>query len=255
MNLHDTVVQRDNSIAEVRLAKPRACRDAVDSVPANDQRSLHGIKIAIAPAPEVDMAKLRRGRHGAGLARLQSAGSAAHLAGKMSIVVAHTDAILERALRGRFISDLRFGMYDRGTASNIELIRPNINPCRPQARIKRKCLVKRSRQMQAHAFVDASVIRVEILVVPLERYSSGLFFVFPIIVHTHGDDIHFWRGPRKCGGVYPEGHDAVLAAPCEYSIYEDLRRLAHAFKLKKGSSAREPFGQHEVLAIPNDACR
>ena len=75
----------------------------------------------------------------------------------------------------------------RPLTSNVG--RVNINAGRAEVRIERQRLVQLVGDVQADVLVDAAVVGVEVLVVPLEALAGRLFLVVPGVVDAHGDDV------------------------------------------------------------------
>ena len=221
---------------------------------AGQQLCCHGVKVAIAPAPEVQVMHHGRRCQSAGLSRCQRCCVAVDPAHDAAFHVPDLRLVFNRLRRALLVAHLRFNVDPGAAPMYIEVAGPHIHPCGPKLRVERQCLVELARHMQPHALADATVVGIEIRVVPVIRGASRLLLVVPVVVRSHRQHVFSWSRLHGIGDVEAERHHAVFVSSDKFAVQVNFACLTNALKLQEDLS-RTQRGQTEVLAIPRDADR
>jgi hypothetical protein len=98
--------------------------------------------------------------------------------------------------------------------------------------------------------VNASVIGVEVVGIPLKRCIAGALGVGGAVIHLHGQDVFFVAEVYGAGDIQAVCRHAVLVEPGEFAVEENLAGLPHAFEFEKNFVAGKSGGELEMLAVP-----
>ena len=102
------------------------------------------------------------------------------------------------------ILNLRLHRHGCCATGNIKLSRVNVNTGCAECRIKRKRLIQLVCDVQKDVFIYATVIGVEVLILPLLFLTRCFFFIIPVIINPNGQYVFLLAKLHKTGNVKPE---------------------------------------------------
>ena len=139
--LNRIIVELDEAMTELSLAKTGARSDDIDNLTIGLKNCVNVVKIAVTPAPEIEVVNSRAGEQSLRFARSNSLRSAIDRLDCPSVRIG--DRYLEVAgLRRRMlVLHLRFRSDRCATAGDIKVACVNVHAGSAQARIERQSLI------------------------------------------------------------------------------------------------------------------
>jgi len=136
-----------------------------------------------------------------------------------------------------------------------------------EAVVEREGLIDLAGHVQPDVAIDAAVIGVEVVGVPLVACgraggavgvlgvggAEGALLIGGAIVYLDGEDIVLRAQMQAVGDVDAIGGDAVLVEADLLAVEVDVAGLAHAFEFEEDAVAGEVGGEFEVFAVPREA--
>src|ERR1017187_10707465 len=98
--------------------------------------------------------------------------------------------------------------------------------------------------------VNATVVGIEVVGVPLKRGIVGTLRVSSAFIPLHRQDVLFVPEVNGAGDVQAVGCHPVLVKPNLLAIQEDISGLPHALELEKDFAAGKLGRKLEVFAVP-----
>ena len=251
---------------ELRLAESGLDTVRIDHLPVHLQHRVDVVKIRIVRAPPARI--------------LECAGSGHHTL--LTIDHIHRVAIKLRMDFAKMIDDGHRQCHCRAVAGaivylgihghvgcllrNIKVSGVNVDALTLQPVVQRQRLVYLSGYMNPDRPVDAAVIGVEVVGIPLEaqRHAIGAVGVLRIrrakralliargVVHLHGEDVLLPRRRKRVSDVDAIRVDAILVQANLLAVEIDVPGLTHPLELDVDLAPRSLCGQLEVLAIPGE---
>ena len=177
--LNRIVVEFDDAVSELSLAKTSTRSYHIDNPAIDLKNRVNIVKIAIAPAPEIEMVYSRARDQSLRFAGSDSLRTALDRLDCPSIRIG--DRYLEVASFrvGALVLHLRFGSDRCAPAGDIKVACMNVHAGGAKARIERQRLVQLVSHVQVDVLVDAAVVSVKIPIVPLKRRIRRLFVIGP----------------------------------------------------------------------------
>ena len=261
LHLQHAVVKVYHAVLEGRLAESRPDALRVAGLAIGDERRLHSIEVAISPRPEVHVVHgaLRLECHGVAtrdVTLLSVEGGNGH-----AVHVCYVNVQAYRLAFLRAVHHLRLHMARHLLRADVVVAAIDVNTRSAYIAVERQRLIDGVGHVQPHPLVDAAVVAVEVLVVPLEGgagflLSVGtdggrrLLVVVPVIVYHHGKYVFLAIYNIRCE-VEAEGHHAILGPPQVVTVDEHLSTEACSLKFYEYLLALGALGQAEILAIPH----
>jgi len=85
--------------------------------------------------------------------------------------------------------------------------------------------------MQECIFIDASIIRIKVFIIPLKSTVSGLFTISPRIINPNGNQI-FFSETDQIGYIKSKSHHPIFMDADGFSIEIKFTRHANPFKFQ-----------------------
>ena len=209
LHLDDAVVQPYLSPAELCLAETGTGHNLVKNITAVVQQSrIHGVQIAVSPAPEVQFAHIGSGFHGSRLTGFQHCLAAMEGLHRLTVRIGQAHPVTEAACLATVVFHLGLGMYLRLAAFDVEVGGVDVYTGCFQVAVQRQSLIYLVRHIQKYVLGNTAIVGVEITVVPLIFGISAFFTVEPVVINTYSQHIiSFFHIGSK---VESYGHDPVF---------------------------------------------
>ena len=152
----------------------------------------------------------------------------------------------------RIVAHLGLDRYVAGLPGKIEVAGMHVNARGLQPVVERQRLVNLAGDVQPDVPVDAAMIGIEIVGVPLKPGSGGAFHVVRPVVHLHSQHVLLRPAMHRIRNIDSVGSNSVFIQADLFPIQEDVARLPHALKFEEDFAPEITGGQLEVFAIPRD---
>ena len=152
-------------------------------------------------------------------------------------------------LIARFIADLGLDRHVGGLGGHGDVRGINIDAGGLEILVERQGLVNLAGDVQPDVAVEAAVVGIEILGLPLEDGAGGFFGVVGDVGDLDGEDVFLVAEVNGVGDVDAAGRDAVFVFADGLAVHEESGGLPHAFELDEDLVALGAGGKLEVLAV------
>ena len=122
-----------------------------------------------------------------------------------------------------------------------------------EAVIERQRLEDLTRDVQPDVPVDAPVIGIKVVRIPLEGRVGGALGVSGAVIHLDGQDVLLWAEVNGVGDVQAVGRHPVLVKPNWLAIQEDVAGLPYALEFEEDPIVRQGRRKLEMLAVPGQS--
>src|ERR1017187_7872964 len=180
-------------------------------------------------------------------------GGAVELGVDGACVIDDDDGEAHNCAATRTVADLRFDGDVRGLLSNVEVAGVDIDALAFEAVIERKRLVDFPGHVQPNGAVDAAMIGVEVVNVPLEGRVGGALSVSGAVVEFDRQHVLLATELYLVRDVDAVGTDPVFRKANLLAVEKNIARLTHAFEFEEEIAPREASWKFEVLPIPWDS--
>ena len=177
---------------------------------------------------------------------------AVEVGAELAVAVDDEDGEGDGGAIGGGVADLGLDGDVGGGGGDVEVRGVDVDALALEAVVERQGLEDGAGDVEPDAAVDAAVVGIEVVGVPLECGAGGALFVGGGVVELDGEDIFFAVEEDGAGDVDAVGGDAVLVETDLLAIEEDVTGLARAFELEEETAAGELGGDAEVFAIPGE---
>src|ERR1039458_2087547 len=99
--------------------------------------------------------------------------------------------------------------------------------------------------------VNAAVVGIEVVGVPLKSGAAGTLGVIRAVIHLDGQDVLFAPEMDRVGDVQAVGGDSVLVKPHLLAIQENVAGLPHALEFEKNLIVGKFGRKLEMFAVPD----
>ena len=134
---------------------------------------------------------------------------------------------------------------------HVDVLCIDVGSSSAEGGVEGQCLINGRHDVEIHILAQATIVDVEVLVVPLVLGTRRLLLVVPIVVGLHLDEVVSFLQIR--GEFEAKCHHAVFTHTESMSVEIDLCHLASTFEFNEHFAAFLHLGQAEMLTIPHHA--